>query len=226
MRLFQAALLFSLLLAVSVTVTAQATKDVNVANTPNVNVVNNPGVQVTNTPSVNVTNTPNVNVASLPAAQVTNTVNGDGSPAPLVTRDAENGIRSPFRKRGNMTIDAGFGGITNSFLIPVPAGTRVGLEFVAVKCSQPTASGVSITDIAVTTGENLGGGSATTHSYALPVHANTPDAFGNTGFVASGPVKLYADGGAFGIGLSITTSAPSAAGACNLEVSGSQISVP
>src|SRR3954462_31037 len=111
MRVFQA-LVFSLLLVSSLAMTAQSTKDVNVANTPNVNVVNNPGVQVTNTPSVNVANTPNVNVTSLPAVQVTNTLNGDGKPAPLIPRDADQPIRTPFRGRGSLNFAAGNNNLT------------------------------------------------------------------------------------------------------------------
>ena len=222
MRLFHGALVLSILLACALHAAAQNAKDVNVANTPNVNVVNNPGVQVTNTPSVNVSNTPNVNVVSVPAVQVTNTLNGDGKPAPVITRDADQPIRIPFRGHGTLVLNAGTNNLTGFNQIPIPDGDRVEIQFVTAVCTMPSGSGVAVSTLTLTMAQKdpFAG-----HSYPLVVHVSgAPDAFGRTTYLASQAVTAYADG-AFGngIGLGVFLSAGSPGVNCDLEVTGFKI---
>jgi hypothetical protein len=83
-----------------VAVTGQ-TRNVNVVNTPNVKVVNTPTVHVGNTANVNVANTPSVQVSGTAAVAVTNNAS-----APVITRDADNGLTHSFQVQVTITTDA------------------------------------------------------------------------------------------------------------------------
>jgi hypothetical protein len=96
---------------------AGSTSNVNVVNTPNVNVANTPSVNVTNTPSVNVANTPTVNLAGGSGVNVSNPLDSQGKPSPLVTIEAA----QPYEDRCSAST-------YECFFRTIPTGKRVVIQ--------------------------------------------------------------------------------------------------
>jgi hypothetical protein len=107
-------------------VTSQGTTNiagtVTIGNTPSVSVANTPNVNIANTPSVAISGTPTVVLAPGGSTNVTNELDGQNSPKPLVTLEAA----QPYEDHCASPINGGSDGFCN--FRAIPAGKRLIIE--------------------------------------------------------------------------------------------------
>jgi hypothetical protein len=101
-----------------VPVTTQGTTNVagtvTIGNTPSVSVANTPNVNIANTPSVSISGTPTVALAPGGSTNVTNLLDGQNNPKPLVTLEAA----QPYEDSCQFSINGGSDGFCDFKVIP------------------------------------------------------------------------------------------------------------
>ena len=120
---------------------------------------------------------------------------GNSAAAPVPVRDVDAPGRQPFQA----SLDLNISGVTGAYL-PIPAGKRFVVEFVAINCAAASLSG-AIQPKAIFSTSLAGSASANFYLPALTVPTSA-DQFANTQ-----QVKLYAD--QLSIGLAYSGYAPS-----------------
>jgi hypothetical protein len=109
-------------------------------------------------------------------------------------RDVENPARTPVRVLTSVNVAAMFGGSFGNPIYQVPAGKRLVIDFLSVRCT----SADPIDSVSLAVSEATGGGSATQRPQPLSLTAGPNDIYGNRTWTFSQAVMLYADSTAFG----------------------------
>jgi len=143
--------------------------NVGINGTPNVNVANAPGVNINNTPNVSIAGTPNVSIAGTPTV-----------------RNADEPGRGAFQT----SVTVGFG--TGLASVPIPAGTRLVVDYVSIH-GNAEGPGAVVPTILFESSINS---QPSVNYYVSPVLIDpTIDQWR-----ASEQVKIYADSLAVGVG--------------------------
>ena len=175
-------------------------------------------VIVTNTPlpvsgTVNIGSMPNVNIGNTPNV----TISGNTSASPLFVRDVDNPARQPFQIGFPFTMNPATIQVFQSFTVPV--GKRLVIEYVSMG-SGSVPVGQHLFIILLTTV----GGVGAFHYVAVTPQGSLPPPNAADTFVASQPMRVYADPGTT---VNIQMQRESGVGACepNLTVSGYLVDV-